>query len=244
MLAKCKAIVIKSVAYSESSVVLKCYTDLYGLQSYLINGVRKSKGTIKPAQILPLSLLELEVYYQPNKNLHRIKELKTTPPLHELRFNLLKSAIGMFVSEVLHRSIKEENQPDNALFDFLYHVILLLNQEDGRVANFPIYFLIQLTRLLGFYPKYDSALGTENIGFNYKESEFQIFDKNNPFLFDEHSGKLLLQCLHCDYTTIQSMSFPASYRKALIQNLVTYFNEYLNGFSNMRSHEILAEVLE
>ena len=78
MLTKTNAIVIKTINYSENSIILKCFTDQYGLQSYLINGVKNQKGAIKPSHLLVLNLLELEVYHQLNKNLQRIKELKNS----------------------------------------------------------------------------------------------------------------------------------------------------------------------
>jgi DNA repair protein RecO (recombination protein O) len=165
MLVKCRGIVIKTIDYSESSVILKCFTDAHGLQSYLINGVRKNKGQIRPSQLLPLTLLELEVYHQQNKNLQRIKELKCSPPLHQLHFSMVKSSIGMFLSEVLNRSIREEHQADNALFDFIYNAIQLLDIEQQKLSNFPIYFLVQLSRYLGFYPQYQNS-GTGTMGFN------------------------------------------------------------------------------
>src|SRR6478735_6229471 len=112
MLVKCKAIVVKTVDYSETSVVLKCFTDTYGIQSYMVNGVRSAKGSIKPSHLMPLSLLELELYYQQNKSLHRIKELKCVPPLKTIHFDMIKSAVGMFMAEVIHKTVRDENHND------------------------------------------------------------------------------------------------------------------------------------
>lgn len=243
MLVKCKGIVIKTIDYSESSVILKCFTDAHGLQSYLINGVRKNKGQIRPSQLLPLTLLELEVYHQQNKNLQRIKELKCSPPLHQLHFSMVKSSIGMFVSEVLNRSIREEHQADKALFDFIYHAIQLLDIEQQKLSNFPIYFLVQLSRYLGFYPQYQNS-GTGTMGFNFKDGAFEFFDEHNPFQFDVVSSSLLLEFLEAGYELQKEFQIHASHRKQLLNHLIVYYNEHLNGFSNMRSHEILAEVLE
>jgi len=180
MLTKCRAIVIKCIDYSETSVILKCFTDTYGMQSYLINGVRKNKGSIRPSQLLPLTLLELEAYHQQNKNLQRIKELKCTPLLTELHFDMVKSAIGMFMSEVVYRSVKEENQMDTSLFEFLFHAVQVVDQEQGRLTNFPIYFLLQLSRLLGFYPRYNHQ-GTGTFAFNLKKGSLNFTTKKIRF---------------------------------------------------------------
>ncbi len=243
MLTKCKAIVIKCIDYSETSVILKCFTDVYGMQSYLINGVRKNKGSIRPSQLQPLTLLELEAYHQQNKNLQRIKELKCAPLLHEVHFNMVKSAIGMFMAEVIYRSVKEENQTDNNLFDYLYNTIQILDMEQEKVANFPVFFLVNLCRYLGFYPKVNSN-GTATMGFNFKDGIFEPYDDKSPFQFDLVTGKLLLELIKCNYQQQKEMPIQAAQRKQLTNGLITYYNQHLSGFSNMRSHEILAEVLE
>lgn len=242
MLAKCRAIVIKTIDYSESSIILKCYTDTYGMQSYLINGVRKSKGSIRPSHVLPLTLLELEAYHQNNKNIQRIKELKCVPVLHHIHFDMVKSAIGMFVSEVIYRVIKEENNPDHAVFNFLFNTIQMLDIEDERLANFPIYFLLQFSRFLGFYPK--EGISASHTGFNFKDGIFEHYDPTNPFMLDETSGKILLGLLGKSYDDQKEDQIRPDQRKYLLNSLILYYNEHLNGFSNMKSHEILSEVLE
>lgn len=242
MLAKCRAIVIKAIDYSESSIILKCYTDVYGMQSYLVNGVRKNKGYVRPSHVLPLTLLELEAYHQDNKNIQRIKELKCIPVLHTMHFNMVKTAIGMFISEVVYRAIKEENHPDVTVFDFLFHTIQVLDVEDERVANFPIFFLVQLSRFLGFYPK--RGVSEWHTGFNFKDGIFEAFDPKSPFMLDEASGKILLHLLDKNYEEYKTQAIKSEQRKYLLNALILYYNEHLNGFSNMKSHEILAEVLE
>lgn len=242
MLAKCRAIVIKTIDYSESSIILKCYTDTYGMQSYLINGVRKSKGNVRPSHVLPLTLLELEAYHQNNKNIQRIKELKCVPVLHHIHFDMVKSAIGMFVSEVIYRVIKEENNPDHAVFDFLFNTIQMLDIEEERLTNFPIYFLLQFSRFLGFYPK--KGVSELHTGFNFKDGIFERYDPNDPFMLDETSGKILLELLGKGYEEQKADMIRLDQRKYLLNSLILYYNEHLNGFSNMKSHEILSEVLE
>jgi DNA repair protein RecO (recombination protein O) len=123
MLTKTRAIVIKTINYSENSVILKCFTEEFGLQSYLINGVKNKKGAIKPSHLLPLNLLDLDVYHQLNKNLQRIKELKCQPIIKNMHYSLLKSSIGIFIGEVLNKTIQAENQADKNLFEFLFTFI-------------------------------------------------------------------------------------------------------------------------
>ena len=44
MVHKTKGIVLRTVKYGETSVIVTILTELFGLQSYLVNGVRTSSG--------------------------------------------------------------------------------------------------------------------------------------------------------------------------------------------------------
>lgn len=241
MLTKCQGIVLRVIQYSETSVIVKCYTDVYGLQSYLINGVRKNKGAIRPSQLMPLNLLQLEVYHQHNKNLQRIKELKCEPTLTELHFNMVKSAIAMFMSEVIYRAIKEENQPDEELFKFLFQIIQWVDEEKQSLANFPVCFLVQLSRFLGFYPK--SNIEQASV-FNVKDGLFEERQEGNPFQAEASISQALALILDKSFEEQMQTAFAASVRKSLLVMLVEYYNQHVSGFANMQSHTILAEVLE
>lgn len=241
MLLKCKAIVIKTIDYSENSVVLKCFTDTHGVVSYMVNGVRSKKGAIRPSHLLPLSLLELEAYHQQQKNLQRIKELKCIPQLHSLHFDMVKSAVGIFMAEVMNKVLREENQPDPPLFSFLYHAIQLLDLENGKVNNFPLFFLLQLTRYLGFHPK--GKYTEETNGFDFKEGIYEQYDARNPYQLSPLLSEKMSLLLHT--TTLEYKDVMMSYtdRTALLEYTLDYYREHIVGFLDLKSHKILAEVL-
>lgn len=241
MLTKCRAIVIRTVNYSESSVILKCYTDLHGIQSYMVNGVRSRKGSIRPSQLQPLTLLELEAYQQQNKNLQRIRELKCMPPLRQLHFDIIKGAIGMFVSEVLYKAIREEAHADETLFSFLFHAIQLLDLSHDKTANFPVYFMLQLSRYLGFYPK--GSYTAETDGFDLHEGSFDRYDLRNPFQVEPALSEKMSLLLRCGFDSMHDVPFSHAQRSTLLAHLVSYYSEHLDDFSELRSHKVLNEVL-
>ena len=240
-LIKCRAIVIRTVNYSENSVVLKCFTSTHGIQSYLVNGVRSKKGTIKPSQLQPLTLLELESYYQQNKNLQRIKELKCTPTLSHLHFDIIKSSIGIFIAEVMNKSFHEEDQVDEPMFEFLFHSIQILDIEQNNISNFPSYFLLQLSRYLGFFPR---GIFTEQTnGFELKEGCFEKYDQRNPFQVDPILSEKFSQLLQADFDQYKNISLTNLQRTSLMDFLIEYYQQHIHGFGELRSHKILSEVL-
>ena len=240
-LTKCRAIVIRTINYSENSVVLKCFTSTHGIQSYLVNGVRSRKGSIKPSQLQPLTLLELESTYQQNKNLQRIKELKCTPPLLNLHYDIIKSSIGIFIAEVMNKAISEEDQLDEPLFEFLFHTIQILDIEQKNTSNFPLYFLLQLTRYLGFFPK---GIYSENTnGFDIKEGCFEKYDQRNPFQIEPLLSEKISELLHCDFEQCKSIILTNQQRTISLNFIIEYFQQHIHGFGELKSNKVLSEVL-
>src|SRR6478735_5317875 len=119
MLHKTRGIVLKTTDYGESSVIVQVFTEKFGLQSYIINGVKKSKAKISRNMLQPLHLLDMVVYHKNAGSVQRISELKNSPVLLTLPYDVVKSSIAMFLNEVLYKSIKQQSADEN-LFDFVF----------------------------------------------------------------------------------------------------------------------------
>ena len=140
MIYKLKAIVLHSIKYKENSSIVYLYTNGFGRQTYLINGLRSSKGKTKVNLFHSLFLLDIEAYHNPKSDIQRLKECQLTVPLQSIPFTLTKSSLALFISELLYKVIREE-EPNTDLFDFLYHSIMMLDQLEDGVANFHLHFL-------------------------------------------------------------------------------------------------------
>ncbi len=241
MLVKCQAIVIKTINYSESSVILKCFTSEHGLHSYMINGVRGKKGQISPSQLMPLSLLELETYHQQNKNLQRIKELKCWPVLNNIHFDMVKSSVGIFIAELLHKVLIEENQQDKPMFDFLFNAIQILDLSKQNIANFPCYFMIHLCKYFGFMPKQNYS--PTNNSFNTIEGLFVPWRIGINSQIEPTNSNILHQLMQASFNTFSHVEINKIQRVELLQILIQYYQTHLMGFSDLKSHKVLAEVL-
>ncbi|PIZ05346.1 MAG: DNA repair protein RecO, partial [Flavobacteriales bacterium CG_4_10_14_0_8_um_filter_32_5] len=126
MLHTTKGIVIHQFKYGEKSVIAKIYTEKFGLQSYIINGVRSKKSTNKFAYLQPLSLVEINAYHKENKGLQHLKSIKLDIPFQYIPFDVYKGSIAFFVAEVIYKTIKEE-EANSELFDFLYNSVQVLD---------------------------------------------------------------------------------------------------------------------
>lgn len=149
MLHKIRGVVLRSTRYSESSVIVLFYTDLFGMQSYIINGVRKQKATITNGMLQPLTLVDAEVYHKTQGDIQRLRELRVNPVLPGLS-RPENAVLALFAAELLIRSIKEE-AGDVELFDYLSHHIQLFALHPMPLQAL-IRFMLGLSARLGFQP--------------------------------------------------------------------------------------------
>jgi DNA repair protein RecO (recombination protein O) len=149
---KTRGIVLRTVKYGETSLIVTLYTELFGIQSYLVNGVRTStrKGPGKANLFQPAAILDLVVYHNLLKNLQRIREFKWGVLYQHIFFNVLKNAVALFMIELLQKCLKQP-EPNPDLFFFIEDAFLHLDAAEGRVlANFPLFFILHLAGFFGF----------------------------------------------------------------------------------------------
>jgi DNA repair protein RecO (recombination protein O) len=227
MLHKTKGIVISFVKYKETSIIVKIYTEVFGIQTYIENGVRSSKGKNKIALFQPLTLLDLVVYHDTKKEINRISEIKCHYAYNSLTIDIKKSSLGIFVNEVLNNSLKEHSE-NLALFNFLENALKYLDQHSEQIENFHLYFLINYCFYLGFGPD------------NEDDVVNQLQEHAVPVNADEK--KLIKDLINQDFGGKLLINKPL--RLKLLELLLTYYRIHVEGFGNLRSMSVLKEVLE
>jgi DNA repair protein RecO (recombination protein O) len=240
MLFHTKGIVLRSVKYGETSLITKIYTAHYGLQSYIIKGVRSPKSKLKAGILQPLTLLDLEAYHRENKNLQHVKEAGTAYIFTDLPFNIAKSSIGIFIIEILLQVIKEEEQ-NEALFDYLFKTIMELDKATTGLKTFHLRFLISLSRFLGFFPS--GIYSAEKKYFDLQNGLFvSSMPTGTPSISDNHA-ELFSTALIAVSTRQPMPNLDNNSRKELLQNLLTYYSLHVANFKMVRSVKILEDVL-
>lgn len=232
-----KAIVLSSLKYSDSSLIVKCYTFEEGVKSYLIRGILKAKkGGLKVAYFQPLNQLKMVVNHNNKGALNSIKEVHITYPYKSIYTNIVKQSIVLFLSEILSNCIQEEEE-NTALFGYLETAFMWLDIHD-QIADFHLLFLLNLTRFLGFYPDITEI---DKKGFNLIEGNFtnSIYQKNVVY------GNVFFQfkkLLGIDFDSIEKVSFSKQERQSILQMIFQYFQLHLDGFRNPKSLQILEAV--
>ncbi|MGR3810496.1 DNA repair protein RecO [Jiulongibacter sp. NS-SX5] len=228
MLHKTKGIVINFIPYRETSIICKIYTEKFGIQSYIENGVRTARGKNKIALFQPLTLLDLVVYHDDKKDLHRISELKCTAPLTEIPFEIRKSTISIFLNELLSKTLKEQTE-NESLFFFLYQSILTLDVMQDHIENFHLIFLIKYSFQLGFAPQQ-----AEEIAVQFKE-----FGVNIPV--EQETKRYLDMLMHAQYT--DQIEMGKTFRNHLLDVLLNFYRLHQEEFGELKSLAVLREIM-
>lgn len=216
MLHKTRGIVLNYIKFKESSIICKIFTEKFGLESYIINGARSSKGKNKIALYQPLTLLELVVYKNDKKNIQRISEAKTFHLYKDTQTNIFKISIATFLTEVLLKSSSsEENQ--EALYDFFLRSFLLLDELNQKeTSHFHLYFLIAYLKEMGYISIPHQIVNTNTkiaLSLDGLETQEKLFSAN----------------------------LDSSTRRQCLDEILLFYREHL-GTGNLKSLDVLQQL--
>jgi len=240
MLHSTRGIVFKYINYSETSIIAKVYTEEFGLLSFIIKGVRGRRSKTHLALFQPLTLLDLVVNFRENKTLQHLKEVKVAHAYRSLPVDIIKRSFLFFIDELLYRSIREET-PNKLLFNWLFDSLTWLDLATTEITNFHLVFMVQLSRLLGFYPKKEA--GEHLPVFDLREGLFTYNIPQHPDYISGRQAELVGLLLEMSFEKNNALDISYPERKKLLDVLITYYQLHLPGFGEMKSVEILHDVL-
>jgi DNA repair protein RecO (recombination protein O) len=241
---KTKGIVLRTVKYSETSVITTVYTELFGSQSYIVKGVRQSskQGATRANYFQPAAMLQMEVYHNELKNLQFIKEYQWSYLYENIFFNVVKNAAAMYIVELLQHTLKQpEANPE--LFYLIEDTLKQLDKgNETLTANLPLYFTLHLATELGFqiqgeYSKQMPVLDLQEGNFvagipphlNYVADELaETTSKINSINF---------------YNDLENLPLNRHIRRELLEVYKQYLMLHIEGFGELKTLNVLKEVL-
>ncbi|MFN3530741.1 MAG: DNA repair protein RecO [Bacteroidia bacterium] len=234
MLNSLRAIVLRTTPYSDSSVVVRMFTDTLGMQSYVINGVRKPKARITSAMLQPLNLLSLEAYYKPSGGLQRVGELHVFPMHERLQSEPLHAMAAGLVAECFNRAIREEEAQEPLFHWFQQEIILLDQSENAGLAALAL--LTRLTSWLGFQP---DASGYQPLSWlNLSEGIFEMRRDERSVYASPETARFCWVLLNRD--AWNEGDTPAA---PYLDDLMRMYQLHLPGFHLPRSLALCREML-
>lgn len=245
---KTRGIVLRSVKYGDTSLITSVYTSLFGLQSYIINGVRASskKGSNKAAFFQPATVLDLEVYHNSLKQINRIKEYQLASINDNIFTNVIKNGVALFMVELVTKCLKEPESNED-LFAFVEDSLLHLNRCKGAVtANFPVFFAVQLSNFFGFFPrnKNQQALQSNQLVFDMQEGLFTDELPVHNFYLGQKPASLLAEISQVQQPSeLTQIRGTAEFRRRILESLENYYALHIQDFGRLKTLPVLRELM-
>ena len=237
MLVTTEAIVLSKINYSETSLIVRCYTLSDGVKSYLVKGSKQGRNGKKNAALFqPLNQLEITSQHKANSSLSIPKSTKISNPYQTIPYAMDKLSVVLFLSEVLSAALKEE-EANPSLFQFLSNSLSWFDVQDN-VANFHIFFLLSLTKHLGFFPD----INHQNLPYFDLENGCFTAHKSAHLVDDAAMVSVLKSYLGTTFDELSEVLVSKQNRKQLLEVLMKYYQIHLQGFSRPKSLNVLHEI--
>jgi len=243
MLQKTKGIVLKTVKFGETSLIVTAFTECFGLQSYIVNSVRQStsRRAAKAAYFQPSGQLDLVVYHQPQRNLNRIREFKWAFLYQQVLTDVFKNAVAQFMIELLLKSLKEP-EPNPELYYFAEDALQHLDAAPPAVtANFPLFFALHLPVFFGF--RIPDEWSGEQPYLDLKEGIFTPEAPRHPHYLEGRAAEAVAHILKVlQPEELAEVKLNQEQRRHILQQLEHYYALHLSEFGSLRTLPVLREI--
>ena len=234
-----RGIVLHHVKFGETSIVARIYTERFGLQSYMIKGVRNRKARMPYNLFQTGNLLDLVVYKNEKHTLQHLKDARCEHWYTTAMQDVRKSSVLLFLTDILSKTIREE-EPNQDLFGFIHQSLLKLDLTPEPVMNFHLVFLAHLVRFLGFAPRNNYSDKVRY--FNMNEGEFYAGKENPGIYMEPPLTAIFSDLLRMDFGTMNTLPLSSSVRNELLGKILEYYGIHSPFTRDIKSHLILREV--
>lgn len=229
-----RGIVIQTIKYSDSKLIVKILCSGLGYKSCMVRTSAQRKGSSQ-ALFQPLRILEFETEHQEVSKFISVKNPRLATPLHNLSVDPVKISMVFFMNEVLSKTLADD-YTNEELFQFLKNSIVLLDDAIDP-KNFHLWWLMEITRYYGFYPS-----TTSGRFFNLKEGQFENLRPDHPYYLDTQLSEVLHSLLDLEWPQAQGIELHSSVRKNVLNALIDYLKIHLHNLREIKSLEVLHAV--
>lgn len=239
MIQKTRAVLLHQVKYSETSLIITCYCEHSGRQSYIINGIRSSKSKTKAGILQPLFLLELETQIKGGRDVQRLKEFQLLEVYQSIPFDVVKSTISMFLAELLFKVLRSEDT-DPELFEFMYNSLSYFDKLVQGIANFHLWFLVNLSGYLGY--RVTNNYNALEPWFNPREGQFTAFKAHHVGSPDFEESQLLSILFNLKIKDLATFQTDGHRRLRLLEIMVDFYAYHFEGIGKINSLTVLTQI--
>lgn len=232
-----KAIVLKSIPFTENQRILKTFSAERGYMSFITPEVffrSKNNNAIQCMQIT-----EIEFIPNHRNGLHKIKTIHPIKNTASIYFDVYKMNIALLWGEILNLSLQHEEKNED-LFDFIAHAIEYLNDAGKEIANFNLFFLYRFCGLMGF--RIDTSSYRPEYVFNISDGGFYPPEEYPHYASGPHSARAIHHFCSCQPEDIQNITLNRESRSILLDILLLFLEFHLNLNFNIKSINVIRDI--
>lgn len=239
MITKTRGIVLRSVRFGESSLIVDVLTKSSGRVSFMVHIPKTSKGKIKKQYFQPMTLLDFEYDFRQRSNLQRIKDVRVSLPYSSIPIDPAKSCISLFLSEFIYYATRNE-QENPTLFTYISTSLEWLDNAYEDFANFHLVFMMRLGKFLGFHPFLEDF--TLGCFFDLRNGCFTLsMPLHIDFLNAADAGHLY-NLMRMNFDTMKLFKLSHDDRNRITEIVLRYYKLHLPNMPELQSFDILREV--
>ena len=243
MFSKSEALVLHSLRYGDSRLIVDMFTREHGRLSFLVTLGKGVRSQMKKQYFQPLTLLDIECDVRPRLQLQRLSNVALHSPWQTLLTEPDKLSIALFVSEFLYHALRGEQQ-DTRLFDYVRSSLQWLDARSGDYANFHLVFLMHLSRFLGFFPNLSTAPSDAPPYFDLRAATFCASPPpHHDYIMPEEAAHVR-PLMRMDYATMHLFRLSRAERSRLLEVIERYYRLHLPSFPELRSLSVLHEIYD
>ena len=239
MLITARGIILRSVKYSETSLILDIFTREYGLKTYIAGGVRRANSSSGAALYQVANIVEIVAYDKANTKINRLKEIKPVKSLNRLSMEILRFSVALFILEVLLKCLKEKENNDE-LYDFIENTLLFIDQNNSSLRNVHLTVLCKMTRFFGFKP--ENNYTDENCYFDMREGQFCKYLPFHDDKLDKAEALVFYKLINTDIENSALSDINHTQRQKILEKLILYYQIHLTDFGRIKTLEVFKNI--
>ncbi|PKO99519.1 MAG: DNA repair protein RecO [Bacteroidetes bacterium HGW-Bacteroidetes-8] len=234
-------IVLHTIKHKESGIIVQGYSNRAGRETFFLRGGSKKIRGSNLSQLHPLSVIDVTLSSFKLSEIPIIKEFSPALRVNAIRGDLFKSAIALFISELVYKTIKEQEQ-NNDLYSFLVNSIKILEEIKFGTANFHPYFMIGFCRQIGYSP--ETTIQGDGMLFDIPSAKYISTTERGEYCFGPDESSLLYRLSATPLQEIASIKSTGNQRYMLIKEMIRYISFHTGFDVKIESLEVLHEVFE
>lgn len=239
MLENFHGIVLRTVKYGETGLIVDMFTESHGRMSFMTKLVRSRQSKSRAAFWAPLSMVEFLADYRPmSSRLPQPQDVRLYYNYSDLPYSPVKSTVAMFLAEFLSSALRSEEQ-NIPLFKYM-ETSLQWYDSSRSAANFHLIFVLQLARYIGIMPNVED----EGLFFDMQAGSYVPLVPTHRYFLRPDEAKYVRLLMRIRLYTMHLLRLNREQRRRILAVLITYYRLHVPQFPELKSLEVLQDVFD